>query len=375
MKELIKRDRAVVHHADTLEWSKRQPDNSIDLTIGSSPYENARTYGIDFDLSGSDFVAWARKRFLEHYRITRGVTCWVLEGVTEDFRWSATPAMLMTALHNSGVNLRKPPIFHRVGIPGSGGPDWWRNDYEFCICATKPGKLPWSDNTATGHIPKWAPGGEMSNRTKSGKRVNQFGAAIGSSAESDEDGSRSGDGRPGHYEANATEGRDEFGFCGSTSNGRKKDGEPKPRKAIRGSKEGDTILGEFTPPVLANPGNVIRATYTLDEVRQLLNEYGVDDDAMPEIVKCIVGGGVMGSKLTHKNEAPFPESLVEPFVKCFSPPDGLVYDPFSGSGTTGAVCIKNGRRFVGTDIRESQVALTNRRFEEAFEAISQMNLF
>jgi hypothetical protein len=60
-------------------------------------------------------------------------------------------------LHRAGFNLRKPPIFNRVGIPGSGGPDWLRNDYEFIVCTTRTGKLPWADNTACGHPPKWAP--------------------------------------------------------------------------------------------------------------------------------------------------------------------------------------------------------------------------
>jgi hypothetical protein len=40
----------------------------------------------------------------------------------------------MAALHEAGFKLRKPPIFQRVGIPGSGGPDWLRNDYEFVVC-------------------------------------------------------------------------------------------------------------------------------------------------------------------------------------------------------------------------------------------------
>jgi hypothetical protein len=77
----------------------------------------------------------------------------------------------MADLHRAGVKLRKPPIYKRVGIPGSGGPDWWRNDYELVICASK-GKLPWSDNTATGHPPKFPPGGNPSHHSKDG-RVNR----------------------------------------------------------------------------------------------------------------------------------------------------------------------------------------------------------
>jgi len=69
----------------------------------------------------------------------------------------------------------------------------------------------------------------------------------------------------------------------------------------------------------------------------------------------------MGHKLAHENEAPFPESLVEPFVLSFCPPDGIVLDPFSGSGTTAAVAMLHGRRYIGIDIRQSQVDLANRR--------------
>lgn len=40
------------------------------------------------------------------------------------------------------------------------------------------------------------------------------------------------------------------------------------------------------------------------------------------------------------------------------PRPGIVYDPFSGRGTTGAVAVRVGRQFVGTDVRQSQVELT-----------------
>lgn len=76
----------------------------------------------------------------------------------------------MADLHRAGVNLRKPAAYVRHGIPGSGGPDWLKNRYEYVVCSTK-GKLPWSDNTAMGHTPRHGPGGAMSNRTKDGSRV------------------------------------------------------------------------------------------------------------------------------------------------------------------------------------------------------------
>jgi hypothetical protein len=136
--------------ADCLDFLRNLPDGCVDLVFCSPPYEAARTYGIDFKLKGQDWVDWAVERFLECHRVSRGLTAWVVEGQTRKFRWSATPALLMADLHRAGVKLRKPPAYKRVGIPGSGGPDWLRNDYEFIVCASH-GKLPWSDNTAMGH--------------------------------------------------------------------------------------------------------------------------------------------------------------------------------------------------------------------------------
>ena len=76
----------------------------------------------------------------------------------------------------------------------------------------------------------------------------------------------------------------------------------------------------------------------------------------------------MGSPLAHENEAPFPESLAEFFVRSFCPPGGTVLDPFMGSGTTLAVAQRTGREAIGIDLRESQVELTNRRVKPGKEA-------
>lgn len=161
-------DDCVFHHGDCLDVLRSMEDDSVDLTLCSPPYENARSYGVGFDLKGQDWVDWSVARYVECVRVSRGLVAWVVEGRTSDFRWTATPALLMADLHRAGVRLRKPPIYQRVGIPGSGGPDWLRNDYETIICASK-GRLPWSDNTACGEPPKYAAGGNPSHHAKDGR--------------------------------------------------------------------------------------------------------------------------------------------------------------------------------------------------------------
>lgn len=326
--------------ADNLEWMRSRETDSVDLVFTSSPYEARRTYGIGFKLRGQAFVDWCVERFVECVRISRGLVAWVIEGETNDFQWSATPALLMADLHRRGIRLRKPPIFHRIGIAGGGGPDWLRNDYEFTVCASK-GCLPWSDNTAMGHPPKWAPGGAMSHRQSNGSRVNQWGHSINSGATVVDEGGvvRSKGRRPSHKT------RAQKLALGA-------------KEHTKGMVDGTMATQVYLPPTLANPGNKIQQSYTTDEVLEIIGMPG-------NVVHCDVGGGRMGSRLAHKNEAPFPESLAEFYVRSFCPPGGLVYDPHVGSGTVLAVAIKNGRNSIGTDVRQCQVDLSNRRIQQA----------
>lgn len=312
-------------------------DKSVDLVFCSPPFEAARSYGINFNLRGQAWADWAVAGFMECLRVCRGLVAWNVEGQTRQFRYSATPALFMADLHRAGVHLRKPPIFKRVGIPGSGGPDWLRNDYEFIVCGTNGGKLPWSDNTAMGHPPRWAPGGAMSHRLSDGSKVNQRGHSSNSGATRKLGNvTRSHGKRPSHTEQT----KKDWGRGGKFQSGYQ-DGDVarRPQKLqTRRKPNGERARdGVYTMPVLANPGNII---------------------------DCKVGGGLMGSKISHENEAPFPESLAEFFIRSFCPPGGIVLDPFGGSGTTLAVAKRWHRRGVSCDIRWSQCELMKRRVAE-----------
>lgn len=46
----------------------------------------------------------------------------------------------------------------------------------------------------------------------------------------------------------------------------------------------------------------------------------------------------------------FPPGLIEPMVIASCPPGGTVLDPFTGSGTTGEVALRNGRSFIGVEL-------------------------
>lgn len=155
---------------DCLALAPTFADDSIDLLFTSPPYEDARTYGINFRLKGQAWVDWIVAIVQAYAPKVRGLMALVVEGRTSNYRYSGTPLLLGADLLRAGFNLRKPPIYQRYGTFGSGGPDWLRNDYESILCITRKGRLPYSHNTACGHPPKHPPGGNPSNRKQNGTR-------------------------------------------------------------------------------------------------------------------------------------------------------------------------------------------------------------
>lgn len=280
-------------------------DQSVDLVVGSPPYCDCRDYGIDATRNCAPWVEWVLKVTTECLRVCRGAVVWVVWCPTRGRSyWPAAEGLAWLWWMRGGSMYRPCFWYAPARIPGSGGDQWFRADVEYVLCFKRPGKLPWTDNTAMGHPPKWAPGGEMSHRLSSGARVNQWGRPGSRKGPRKADGTREKTFRPSH------------------------------RQATKARADGEPEAQEYAPPAIANPGNLIRTN---------------------------VGGGHMGHPLATENEAPYPEQLPEWFILSLCRPGGTVLDPFSGSGTTAAVAERHGRRYIATDIRESQCGLTRRR--------------
>jgi DNA modification methylase len=67
------------------------------------------------------------------------------------------------------------------------------------------------------------------------------------------------------------------------------------------------------------------------------------------------------SKFREAHFAVFPEQLVENCIRATCPKDGLVLDPFLGSGTTAAVAQRLGRAYLGIDINADYCEMARRR--------------
>lgn len=75
-----------------------------------------------------------------------------------------------------------------------------------------------------------------------------------------------------------------------------------------------------------------------------------------------------GSRLKHQHPATYPDRLPFDFIQCFCPENGIVLDPFMGSGTTALAAKVSNRNYLGIDISQEYVDLANRRVVEDFES-------
>ncbi|MGD9733222.1 MAG: site-specific DNA-methyltransferase [Desulfamplus sp.] len=70
--------------------------------------------------------------------------------------------------------------------------------------------------------------------------------------------------------------------------------------------------------------------------------------------------------------APFPEELPYRLIQLYTFKDDIIFDPFMGSGTTGLAAVKNDRKFIGYEINQEYVEMSNKRIKAE---LSQLKLF
>lgn len=157
-----------------LDTMARMPDNFIDLTVTSPPYDDLREYnGYSFD-----FEPIAR----ELYRVTKqgGVVVWVVSDATKNGSESGTSFKQALYFKECGFKLHDTMIYKKNGAayPAGKNSNRYSNVFEYMFVFSK-GK-PWAKNLIKDKKNKWAGSstfGESSNRQKdgslksSGKRI------------------------------------------------------------------------------------------------------------------------------------------------------------------------------------------------------------
>lgn len=118
----------------------------------------------------------------------------------------------------------------------------------------------------------------------------------------------------------------------------------------------NTMWTEYTDASLKRKQNFHTRIKGDDVFETSINEKGVKDNDVWNI-------SVINSQALERTGYPTqkPEGLVEKIIKATTDPGDLVFDCFMGSGTTQAVAMKLGRRFIGADINLGAIQTTTKR--------------
>jgi len=128
--------------ADCIEWMRRQPDNSVDLVLGSPPYaEKGHRYeGCRKTLKTEDWIEWMNEVTTEAVRISSGWVLWVVNGAVKNGRYLPACEGLLWNWYKAGGWSDRPCIWHKNSLPGSR--NWFGNDWEFILAFKKPRSRP-----------------------------------------------------------------------------------------------------------------------------------------------------------------------------------------------------------------------------------------
>ncbi len=115
----------------------------------------------------------------------------------------------------------------------------------------------------------------------------------------------------------------------------------------------------------ANPGDIlfddtIYDLYTEPSIQDAFIEY-LERERPELLMPSILDIPTMPHSFAHF--AVFPETLVEPLIKAGCPSDGVVFDPFAGSGTVGVVAMKQKKSAILIEISPEYAEIIKNRLE------------
>ena len=76
------------------------------------------------------------------------------------------------------------------------------------------------------------------------------------------------------------------------------------------------------------------------------------------------------SSVSDEHYAPYPEEIPKTCILCGSKENDIVLDCFVGSGTTGFVALRLGRRFIGIDLNPKSIKICETRFVRAIPSLA-----
>ena len=121
-------------------------------------------------------------------------------------------------------------------------------------------------------------------------------------------------------------------------------------------------LEPYTEPLDRWAGQMVRGNYkTKTEQFAVRERNGRDKRPNPEGKNMRTVWSINTEPSTEAHFATYPQRLVERMLKAGCPENGIVLDPFFGSGTTGVYARKVNRNFVGIELNPEYVKIAENR--------------
>ena len=137
--------------------------------------------------------------------------------------------------------------------------------------------------------------------------------------------------------------------------------EPIKIESLKRDRRGNTGDSEYAKGTMyANGG-----ANTKNQKRDYRGYKGINEEAenhKGRNKRCVWNITPKGFKEAHF--AVFPPELVETPIKAGCPENGIVLDTFFGSGTTGEVALKLGRKFLGIELKPEYIEIAERRLNK-----------
>ena len=358
-----------IHNMDCIEGLKRLPDKCIDMVITSPPYFNLRDYGtvgeIGSETNHNDYLDNLIAVFKEIHRVLKDSgSCWVnLDDVYSNQSLLGIPDRFKIRMIESGWLCRNEIIWHKPNAMPSSAKTRFNNDYEKLFFFTKKNKYFFE----TQYEPL-----KSAVTAKKGTAISQ----------------------KSKYQSSEQEATVRQGM--NKSRGQKL---VFLRKNLPTQKEFVEFMRSKTTPeiIAANSGlkrSKIDHWFRRDEggfafpsaedwnsikwlvddwsekfqrIDKQLNDITVETD---DILKNADKGRIKRAVWSINTKpfkgchyAPYPESLIETPIKACCPVNGVVLDPFIGSGTTAVVAARNKCNFIGFELSKEYCDIATQRIE------------
>ncbi len=131
----------------------------------------------------------------------------------------------------------------------------------------------------------------------------------------------------------------------------------KGKKPLFFDKEPIKIKSKHGGKVMTGSGNRKSNGETTDTVTRPIN----DTKCPGTVWEYLMAGDK--NPLKRKHPAVFPDKIPLDFIRVFCPPNGVVLDPFMGSGSTAVAALMTGRNYIGYDISSEYIEIANERIQ------------